>query len=406
MLHTLFTIPGIDYPIPAYGFFMMLGFMSGIFWGVNRAVRSGANPDVILNCGFIALVGGILGARFMFVFMHWNSHFANAGSIGELVASILNVARGGLEFYGGFIGAALGILGYLVFWGHSFRWYLDIIAPSAMLGLAFGRVGCYLNGCCWGGVCALPWAVTFPYASPPFNAHWQQALPEAAVPPELVWEVEGAHRPIDRDHLTLDEAEVAQASAAERDVQRRLAEARSQLAAADAPDRAALEQQVSALELERSQRQSLYRDVRSIMESRNVEYVDIRRAAAAHRSAPVHPTQLYSAITALILAFLLDRLYWRRSFDGQVMAMLLLIQPVTRWLLEAIRSDLTPTALGQTRSQLVAVALTLIGILAYVAFRSLPARSPRATVWVDPDKPSAEASDATDAKSPKRPESA
>ena len=44
----------------------------------------------------------------------------------------------------------------------------DVIAPSMVLGLAIGRLGCLLNGCCYGGQCDLPWAMTFPYGSPPY----------------------------------------------------------------------------------------------------------------------------------------------------------------------------------------------------------------------------------------------
>ena len=45
----------------------------------------------------------------------------------------------------------------------------DLIAPGVLLGMAIGRIGCLLNGCCYGGACDLPWAVEFPYGTPPFR---------------------------------------------------------------------------------------------------------------------------------------------------------------------------------------------------------------------------------------------
>ena len=132
----LFTIPGINLSVPAYGFMMMLGFLTAILWAAYRAQRSGANPDVVLNCGFIALIGGVAGARAMYVVHYWDQ-FALRGSPGQIIWGILNVSEGGLEFYGGFIAATLGVLLYMVLWKHSLRWYVDITAPSAMLARAF-----------------------------------------------------------------------------------------------------------------------------------------------------------------------------------------------------------------------------------------------------------------------------
>ena len=58
MMHTLFRIPGLEHDVPAYGFMMMLGFFAAIIWATKRAEKSQADPDVILNCGFIALIAG------------------------------------------------------------------------------------------------------------------------------------------------------------------------------------------------------------------------------------------------------------------------------------------------------------------------------------------------------------
>ena len=52
------------------------------------------------------------------------------------------------------------------------RPYLDVMAPAIMVGTFFGRLGCFLNGCCYGDVCSLPWAVQFPKPSPPWSDEW------------------------------------------------------------------------------------------------------------------------------------------------------------------------------------------------------------------------------------------
>ena len=72
------------------------------------------------------------------------------------------VQRGGLVFYGGLIGASLACILYV--WRRKLPlWKIaDILAPSIALGYVFGRFGCFLNGCCFGRPCSLPWAVTYP----------------------------------------------------------------------------------------------------------------------------------------------------------------------------------------------------------------------------------------------------
>jgi phosphatidylglycerol:prolipoprotein diacylglycerol transferase len=78
---------------------------------------------------------------------------------------IIKVWEGGLTFYGGMVAAALASLAYML-WRRLPVWQLaDILAPALALGQAFGRLGCYLNGCCFGGIAATcAWSVRFPGA--------------------------------------------------------------------------------------------------------------------------------------------------------------------------------------------------------------------------------------------------
>lgn len=403
MMHTLFRIPGLEHDVPAYGFMMMLGFFAAIIWATKRAEKSQADPDVILNCGFIALIAGVVGARIMFVVRRWDE-LAPQGVVQGIV-QMLQVWKGGLEFYGGFIAATVVTVGYLVLWRHSLRWYLDIMAPSAMIGLALGRVGCFLNGCCWGGLCTLPWAVTFPYASPPAQQHaFHDLRPDAALPAELIFEVPqfetlvSAHHPIaytvDRDSLKASQEDLDVAEAAEVQAREALAKAEEALAAATGDDKAAAQQARNSAYNAVLRANLKYRDIRAQLKKYDLSLDELTTLAAQHRSLPVHPTQLYAAVAAALLAFLLDRLYWRRTRDGLVIATMLAVQPLARYMLEIIRTDNpVDTFGGHTVSQGIALGLSGVGVLMLILIYRLPPRSPRAKIFVpEPEeKPAKEA---------------
>ncbi len=79
-----------------------------------------------------------------------------------MLREVLKFTEGGLVVYGSLIGAGLAFLVYCKKHKLPMLKLADIIAPSLVIGLAFGRSGCLLNGCCYGGVCDKPWAITFP----------------------------------------------------------------------------------------------------------------------------------------------------------------------------------------------------------------------------------------------------
>ncbi len=76
------------------------------------------------------------------------------------------MAKGGLVVYGAFFGAVAGVLLFVRKHRLPLLAVCDLVAPSMMLGLAIGRIGCLLNGCCFGAVCDHPWAMRFPAGSP------------------------------------------------------------------------------------------------------------------------------------------------------------------------------------------------------------------------------------------------
>jgi phosphatidylglycerol:prolipoprotein diacylglycerol transferase len=144
-------------PIRWYGVMMALGFFSGLWTATRRAQRVNVPGDVIADVTTWLLVGSIIGARFVFVTTYWKQEFA-----GKPFTEVFMIQNGGLVYYGGLIGAAVAAFIYLT-WKNLPLWkILDILAPSAALGSVFGRLGCLLNGCCFGHPCDLPWAVHFP----------------------------------------------------------------------------------------------------------------------------------------------------------------------------------------------------------------------------------------------------
>lgn len=384
MYPIVFELPILHHAIPGYGLMLMLGFLAAIWWAAKRAEKSRANPDVILNCGFICLFAGVIGCRAMYVIHYWDQ-FANAGNWFAVTWAIVNVSRGGLEFYGGFIASAVAVLFYLWRWGHSVRWYLDIIAPSAALGLAFGRIGCFLNGCCFGGACNLPWAVEFPFGSSAAIEQWTDKRAGSALPEQLLYShAPGFVLPITRDSLMATDDKLAAADEGEKQARSNVEALRQQVTSASAADKPALDRKLRLAEFQLQQANLLYRDMRTNMERYGMTAAQIRALAAKHAALPVHPTQLYSSFTALLLAIFLGLLYWRRSFDGQVIGVLLFVQPIARFVLELIRTDNPLDTFGLTISQFLALGLSAVGLLMLLTFSRMPARSPRARVWEPP----------------------
>ncbi len=385
MIPVLFRIPGINLDVPGYGFVLMLGFLLAVMWAVRRAVRSGANPDIVLNCAFIALLAGVGGARLMYVVHYWDQ-YQRYGAALDVFKAALDCRKGGLEVYGGFLAATIGTLIYFLVRKHSLRWYLDILAPSAALGMGLGRLGCFLNGCCWGSVCDLPWAVRFPFGSPAAAQHWHAGEPGMDLPKELICVLPGgigadgrvAH-PLLREVLWVKESEIERELAKARpiyDLKAKLAQAQTEA------ERQAIQDQLRQV---RDKAPPIkYADIVDALLTHHLSLGELKALAREHPSQPVHPTQLYSALTLTILALFLNSLYWRRSRDGVVICTLLAIEPWTRFVLEILRADNPTDTFSLTVSQFLSLMLSPIGVIGLLMLRRLPARSPRAQRWEPP----------------------
>jgi len=137
-----------------YGFFVALGFLAGILLAQREAKRLGEDQGKINDLFFYVLIAAIVGARLFYVGTDPDKYLENP-------LEIFKIWNGGLVFYGGFIGGAIGSIVYIRKKGMNLWRTSDILAPSIAAGQFLGRIGCFFAGCCYGKRCDLPWAITF-----------------------------------------------------------------------------------------------------------------------------------------------------------------------------------------------------------------------------------------------------
>ncbi len=138
-------------PIYWYGVLTALGFLAAVIHLGWLGRRDGRPEGLASELGIWVMVGGILGARVAYVLSALDEYAANP-------LEIIRIDKGGLIYYGGFIGATLGIV-LLARLKRKPLWnFGDFVITAVPLGHAVGRVGCFLNGCCFGTNCAVPWS--------------------------------------------------------------------------------------------------------------------------------------------------------------------------------------------------------------------------------------------------------
>jgi phosphatidylglycerol:prolipoprotein diacylglycerol transferase len=166
---------------------LFIAVTAGGWLAARRAVRHGLPADKIWDLVMCLFLSGIAGARLFYLIQYHDRVFENVSSPFGFLYTVINLSNGGIVLYGGLIAAAVAYFVYC----HVNRVrplaLLDIITPSIFLGIGFGRIGCFLNGCCYGDQSSLPWAVQFPRESATFGALVEKGIiqPDAVCTPPL-----------------------------------------------------------------------------------------------------------------------------------------------------------------------------------------------------------------------------
>lgn len=187
----LFRVPLIDLPLHTYGVMIVSGFLLAMYVSFREARRLGQLEDEVLDVAFWALVGGLIGARVVFIIVNWEQYFVEQFWDPEytFLPSIFVVWKGGLVFWGAALG---GLSAFLLFCRRrgmdletTLR-FADIIVLGLPLAHVFGRFGCVAAGCCWGdamfmwgesgqAVSEIPFAARFPEGSLAYSSLLQSS---------------------------------------------------------------------------------------------------------------------------------------------------------------------------------------------------------------------------------------
>jgi len=139
-----------EIPYNTWGLMITMAFLVGSVVAHGRAARMGIDPDRMVGMYVVAIVFGLSGARLLHFLMATPDEFRKDPMI------FFRIWQGGFAFYGGFILAGIAGIVYAIVRGINPWKIADLTSPSVMLGLAFGRVGCFSAGCCHGKTVELP----------------------------------------------------------------------------------------------------------------------------------------------------------------------------------------------------------------------------------------------------------
>jgi phosphatidylglycerol:prolipoprotein diacylglycerol transferase len=151
MRKILFSIGKLN--IPGYGFMIGIGFIVALIIGELRAKKKGLDKECVLDMAIIAIVTGFLGAKLLFVIVNFRDF---------LEAPLSFLGSSGFVVYGGIIAGVACCILYCHFKKIKFLQYFDIIMPEVAIAQGFGRIGCFLAGCCYGRVTTSSFGVVFP----------------------------------------------------------------------------------------------------------------------------------------------------------------------------------------------------------------------------------------------------
>lgn len=344
--------------IRGYGMFLLLALVAGVGLIVARCRFAGLTSDQVLQLSFWMMISGIAGARLFFVIQNRDDFFRNGVSFQTLI-EIVDMTKGGLVVYGSLVGGSLGAILFLRRSHLPLLKTADVLAPAMPLGLAIGRIGCLMNGCCFGGVCELPIpSVTFPAGSLPYMQQLYDGdligIHAASTPsrgasedPSYPIRVESIESGSLAEELGLRQGdEIA--------ILRR-----------NFPDEGLI--RFLKTHADHSEGDT---EMVGFIESKRLGRLVLPISKLPARSLQTHPTQIYAAINAALLCLVLWFFWTIRKVDGEVFGLMLIFYSISRFLMEIIRTD----EAGQfgtsfTISQWVSIATIGVGILFLIWLR-------------------------------------
>lgn len=194
VLPELFRIPGLNLAVHSYGALYVCGLLMGMFVAFRQAKRGNKYHNDILDFGFWALVGALLGARILFIIVearHYfiDSPFTEIPYLNIPIPSVLALWTGGFVFWGGVVGGVIALVLFCKKRNIPLAELADICAPGLAIGHAVGRIGCVTGGCCYGYasyhldqagqiIADTPFAIAFPKGSIAFDNLLTQASGE------------------------------------------------------------------------------------------------------------------------------------------------------------------------------------------------------------------------------------
>lgn len=336
--------------IRGYGALLLVAVAAGVGLTMYRAGRVGVNPEIILSLGTWFFIWGIVGARAFYVIEYWPRF--QKETLGQTLFAIINLTQGGLVVYGSLLAGAAALMIFVRKYKLPGLALSDLIAPGVVLGVGLGRLGCFMNGCCYGGQSELPWAVQFPPEAP---AYLDQVENGTLYVQGLKFKGHGEDPPIIDSVQSDSPAELTGLEAGQRVV-----------AIGGVPV-----ETVSDAQLRLLSKSGAGTPVEISVEGEGAPYRWLI-SGPPPRSQPVHPTQLYSFIDALLLCgFLLAFEPYKRR-DGELTALVLTLHPISRFLLEIIRIDESAVmGTGMSISQNISIAIFLggVGLWIYLFWR-------------------------------------
>lgn len=341
MYPVLLQIPGTGLKIFGYGLMLVIAFFLCPWVAARTAEKDGVDPGVVERLTTWLIVSGLIGGRLFFMIQYRERY-------DRPLIQFFQLWEGGLVVYGAAMGALAGVLIYA--WRNrvSSLWLLDTIAPAVVLGYAIGRVGCLLNGCCWGDVCDAPWAVRFPAGSPP-----AQRMVDTGLQTRFGFALESANPTV-----SIVEPGTAAARAGLRPG--------SHVLSLDGQPVASREDAGKILDRLAHEPRSFPLTFRDSSAEETTVVID------PPRTLPLHPTQLYSTINGLVLFLFLLALYPFRRHDGEIIGLMAVLYSIGRFLVEYLRFDERALADGFTISQNLSFLMMAAGltVLAIAQFRA------------------------------------